>query len=144
MAAFAARIKEVAISNAASTDYTTATYVEIERVVDASYDGSLDTSDTSSNDSGGDKEAIPTWRDATLTMNLVADEAGTGQEHLWTAVASSEIRAFRLRPRGNLSTAKQIFMLGIITSIKEGLPNGGHATYDVIVKRTGGQTRSAQ
>jgi hypothetical protein len=141
---FAARVAEVAVSNAASTDFTSATYVDVERVNSPTFSGSQDTAETSSNDSGGNKEFVTTWKSATLSFEMIADETATGQEHLWTAFTNAETRAFRCRPKGNATTEKQIRFLGQITSIEETLDKGDVGKYRVTVQRTGTQTRDNQ
>lgn len=142
--AFAARISEVAVSNAASSDVTTATYVAVEKVNNPRYSGSMDTAESSSNDSAGSKEFVPTWDSATLTFEMIADENATGQEHIWTGFLNKQIRAFRLRPRGDASGERQIRILGIVTSIEESLDKGDVAKYTVTVQKTGAATRDTQ
>jgi hypothetical protein len=141
---FAARLSEVAISNAASTDYTSATYVEVERMRNGNFSGTQDTAESSSNDDDGNKSYVATWKSAQLTFEMIADEAGTGQEHVWTSWANGEKRAFRLRPVGNVSGNKQIRMLGIVTNIEDTGDSGDVRRYRVTVQRSGGQTRENQ
>jgi hypothetical protein len=141
---FAARVAEVAVSNAASTDVTTATYVDVEKCNSPKFSSSLDSAESSSNDSGGSKEYLPTWDGGTMSFELIADEAATGQEHLWTSFLSKQIRAFRVRPKGNATTEKQIRFLGIITSIEESMDKGDVGKYSVSVQRTGAITRDNQ
>ncbi len=142
--AFAARLSEVAVSNAASTDYTSATYVAVEKVKNPNFRGTQDTAEASNNDSGGNKEFVATWKSAEITFEMVADENATGQEHLWTSWASGEIRAFRLRPRGDSSGERQIRMLGTVTNIEEVMSDTDVARYRVTIQRTGTQTRDTQ
>lgn len=141
---FAARVAEVAVSNAASTDVTTATYVDIEKCNSPRFSSSVDTAESSNNDSGGSKEYVPTWDGGTVSFELIADEAATGQEHVWTAFLSRQTRAFRVRPKGNAATEKQLRFLGIVTSIEESLDKGDVGKYSVTVQRTGGVTRDNQ
>ena len=141
---FAGRIAEVAVSNAASTDFTTATYVDVEKVNSPKFSSSLDTAESSSNDSGGAKEYLPTWDSSTFSFEIVADEVAVGQEHLWTAYVSKQIRAFRVRPKGNAATEKQVRFLGIVTSIEQSSDKGDVGKYSVSVQRTGSFSRSDQ
>jgi hypothetical protein len=141
--AFAGRLAEVAVSNAAATSVS-ATYVDVEKVNSPRLPGSTDTAESSSNDSAGSKEYLPTWESGTLSFEMVADENATGQEHLWTAFLAREIRAFRLRPRGNAATERQVRFLGIITSIEVTADKGDVAKYTVTVQRTGAITRDTQ
>lgn len=141
---FAARVAEVAVSNAASTDPTSATYIDVEKVNSPKFSSSLDTAESSNNDSGGSKEYLPTWDGGTMSFEIIADEAATGQEALWTCFLSRQIRAFRVRPKGNAATEKQIRFLGIITSIEESLDKGDVGKYSVSVQRTGAINRVDQ
>ena len=141
---FAGRIAEVAVSNAASTDYSSATYVAIEKLNSPKISTSLDTAETSNNDSGGSKEYLPTWESGTLSFEIIADEAAVGQEHLWTALLSRQIRAFRVRPKGDTATEKQFQFLGIVTAIEESMDKGDVGKYSVTVQRTGGVLRNNQ
>jgi hypothetical protein len=141
---FAGRIAEVAVSNAASTDFTTATYVAVEKVNSPKVSTSLDTAETSSNDSGGSKEYLPTWDSGTFSFEIIADEAAVGQEHLWTALLSKQIRAFRVRPKGDVATEKQFRFLGIVTAIEESMDKGDVGKYSVTVQRTGAVSRTDQ
>ena len=140
---WAARLGEVAVSNAASSDVTTATYVAIEKANNPRLSGTLDTAESSSNDSGGSKEFVPTWESAQLTFEMIADEDKAGQEHLWTAYLSKEVRAFRCDPRGGASGDKRLRFLGIVTSIEEALDKGDVAKYNVTITKTGAITRDA-
>ena len=142
--AFAARVAEVAVSNAASTDVTTATFVAVEKVNSPRYSGSLDVAEATNNDSGGSKEFLPTWDGATLTFEMIADENGTGQEHVWTAFTSKQLRSWRLRPRGDNSGDRQIRFVGIVTSIEESLDKSDVAKYNVTVTKTAAATRDTQ
>lgn len=141
---FAGRIAELAVSNAAATDVTSPTYVAIEKANSPKFSTSLDTAESSNNDSGGAKEYLPTWDGGTMSFELIADEAAVGQEHLWTAFLSKQIRAFRLRPKADVVGEKQIRFLGIITSIEESMDKGDVAKYSVSVQRTGAITRGDQ
>lgn len=142
--AFAGRIAEVAISNAVSNDVTTATYVAVEKVKSPGWSGSNDTAESSSNDSAGVKEYVPTWNDATFNFDCVADENATGQEHIMTAFNSGQIRAFRYRPRGDASGERQYRFLGIVKSLDLKTDSGDVAMYTVSVQRTGPFTRDTQ
>jgi hypothetical protein len=141
---FAARLAEVAISNAASTDTGSATYVDIERANSPKMPHTVDTAESSSNDSGGAKEYLPTWDSGTLSIEVIADETAVGQEHCWTALLGKQVRAFRLRPKGNATTEKQIRFLGIITSIEPSLDKADVGKYTINVQRTGAVIRENQ
>jgi hypothetical protein len=142
--AFAARIHDIQISNAASTDYTTATYVAIEKSEGGEFSASQDRAETSNNDDAGNKTYVTTWADGQLTFDLIADETATGQEHIWTAVASAQTRAFAFMPQGVNVGSKQIKMLGQILSITQPFAKTDPGRYRVTVGRTGGQARSNQ
>lgn len=143
--AFIARLAEVAISNAVATDPLAATYVAVEKVNSPKFGGTNDTAESKSNDSGGVKERLRTWGDASLTFELIADEAAVGQEHCWTAFGTGEIRAFRLRPKGdNAGVDKEILFLGIIDAMDEPLDKDDVGKVNVTVKRTGPMTRRNQ
>lgn len=138
------RLAEVAVSNAASTDPTAATYVAVEKVRNPSMPLAAATARSSSNDSGGNEEYEQTWSSGTFTFNMVADENGTGQGHVWTSKINGETRAFRFRPTGDVSGNFQWRFLGIITSITVGTPLDDIQTYDVTVQITGAATRTTQ
>jgi hypothetical protein len=142
--AFAGRLAEVAVSNAASTDPTAATYVDVEKVNSPRLPGTVDTAESSHNDSGGNKEYLPTWEGGTLTFEMIADENATGQEHVWSAYTGRQIRAWRVRPRGNVGGERQYRTLGIVTSIEIGSDKGDVTKYNVTVQRTGAVTRDTQ
>lgn len=142
--AFIGRLAEIAISNAASSDVTTATYVATEKMYSPNLSPSQATARVSSNDSSGNEEYLPTWKDATMSFSLVTDENGTGQEHYWTAYLASETRAFRLRPRGDSSGERQYRFLGIITALNYVGDRDGAAEYSVTIQRTGAFTRDTQ
>jgi hypothetical protein len=142
--AWAARIQELDVSNAASSDYTSATYADVEKVEDGSISGSQDRAESSNNDSGGDKEYVNTWRDVTGSFTFTADENATGQEHLWTAFTAGEIRAFRVRPRGDVSGDRQIRFLAQITGIEIAMQRADVVKYRVTFGRTGGMSRNTQ
>ncbi len=135
--AFAARVAEVEVSNAASSDPTSATYVAVEKCNSPSLSGTQDTAESSNNDSSGNREFLSTWKSLQLTFEIIADESATGQEHLWTAFLAGEIRAFKLVPHGSTSGDKRFRFLGIITSLEETLDKGDVAKYRVTVQRTG-------
>lgn len=141
---FATRVAEVLMSTAAVATIGAATFVRLERVNDPKYSGKLDTADSSSNDSGGNKEKKPTWNDATLTFSIVVDEGATQQELLWTAHINQEIRAFRFRPIGNNVGNRQYSILGIVTAIELDAKSTDVGRYNVTVERTGGLTRDTQ
>lgn len=142
--AFVGRIAEVAVSNAASSDPTAATYVAVEKVYSPSTPHTQATARVSSNDSSGNEEYLATWRDAQLTFSIIGDENATGQEHLWTAHLASETRAFRVRFRGDASGERQYRFLGIITNIAPTGDRDGAMEYSVTVQRTGATTRDTQ
>lgn len=142
--AYVGRIAEVAISNAASSDVTTATYVAVEKVNSPRMPNSTDTAESSSNDSAGEKEYLATWKSGTASLEMIGDENATGQEHFWTAYLAGEIRAFRFRPRGDVSGDKQYRFLGIITSIEQSSDKGDVAKYSVTIQRTAAVTRGNQ
>lgn len=141
---YAGRVSEVAISNAASTDPTTATYVAVEKVRNPALPQSAATARTSSNDSSGNEQYIQTWSSGTFTFNMVADENDTGQGHVWTQKINGEKRSFRYRPTGDVSGNFQYRFVGIITAINIGTPLDDVATYDVTVQVDGAVTRSSQ
>lgn len=141
----AGRAAEVDVSNAASADYTTATFVDVERVNSPAFTGTLAKADVSSNDSGGDEQHVVTWRSGKFTFEMVADGSRpAGQEHLWTAFASGEIRAWRYRPTGDVSGDTQYRFLGSIDDISDEGPKDGGRAFKVTVTRTGGYTRDTQ
>jgi hypothetical protein len=136
---WAARLSEVAISTNDGVAYN-----DIEKVNSPRLSGSNDTAETSNNDSGGHKEFIPTWSSLTLTFEMVADEAATYQEAVWSAFLNKTTPYWRLRPKGNVSTEKELFGKGIVTSIEENLDKGDKASYSVTVQMTGAPTRQNQ
>lgn len=142
--AFIGRLAEVAISNAASSDPTAATYVAAEKVYSPRLAKSQATARVSSNDSSGNEEYLATWRDGQLSFNMVGDENATGQEHFWTAHLAGETRAFRLRFRGDSSGERQYRVLGIITSLESSGDRDGAFEYAVTLQLTGAVTRDTQ
>jgi hypothetical protein len=142
--AFIGRIAELAVSNAVSADVTTATFVAVEKANSPRMPITLDTAESSSNDSLGSKEFLPTWDSATLSFELIADEAAVGQEHLWTALLNKEVRAFRYRPRGDVAGDRQMRVLGIVTSIEPSSDKGDVTKYAVSVQKTGAVLRDIQ
>lgn len=138
----AGRKGDVAISNAVSSDYTTATYVHIERVNSPALPGTLKKADASSNDSGGDEEHVVTWRSGKLTFEVVAAaEHPTGQSNLFTAFVNGEIRAWKYCPTGLTTGDPRYRFLGSIDDIEDMAPKDGVRAYKVTVTRTGGFTR---
>lgn len=135
---WASRLSEVAIS----TDGTT--YSDVERLRNPRYSGSTDTTETSSNDSSGHKEFIPTWTSGTLTFEVVAEETATVQEALWLSYINKTRLFYRLRPKGNATTEKEIIQQGYLTSIEENLDRGAEATYSFTIQLTGAPTRQNQ
>lgn len=141
----AGRKAEVAVSNAASSDYTTATYVDVERVNSPSFTGTLKKANVESNDSAGNEEHVVTWSSAQFSFEIIADGASpAGQGHLWTALASGEIRAFRYYPTGVVTGDTRYRFLASIDSITDEGPKDGGRAFKVTVTRTGGYTRDVQ
>ncbi len=137
--AWAGRLSEVGISTNDGSSYN-----NIEKVTDPRLSGSNDTAEVSSNDSNGHKEFIPTWTSSTLSFGMIADEAATYQEAVWTAFLNKTTPWFRLRPKGDATGEKEFFSKGIVTSIEESLDKGDKATYNVTVQLTGAPTRQNQ
>ncbi len=137
---------EVDVSNAASTDFTSATYVDVERVNSPGFTGTQKKADASSNDSGGNEEHVVTWRSGKFSFEMIADGAAAtaGQAHLWTMFAAGEIRAFRYRPTGDVSGDTQYRFLASIDDIEDMGPKEGGRSYKVTVTRTGSHTRDTQ
>jgi hypothetical protein len=140
--AWAARVAEMAISNAAVTSVGAATYVDIEKCNSPRISGQLDVAESSSNDSGGSKEFVPTWDAGSFTFEMVADDNATGQGHVWTAYLNKQIRAFRCQPRGNSASDYEIECLGIVTNIEQSNDKTDVSKYNVTVQKTGAWTRS--
>lgn len=142
--AFAARVAEVEVTNAEVTTLAGATWVPVEKLNSPRLSGNNDTAESSSNDSGGSKEKVYTWDDASITFEMIVDEAAVGQEHIWTAYEDKEIRGFRLKPRGVLVDNKQVSFLGLVTNIEESLDKADVGKYNVTVQKTGPMVRDAQ
>jgi hypothetical protein len=141
----AGRKAEVQVSNAAATDYTAATYVNVERVNSPKFSGTLKKADTSSNDSGGDEENIPTWRTAKFEFEMVADAGQpAGQNHVWNAWLNGEIRAWLYAPTGFISGDTRYRFLGSIDDIMDEGPKEQGRGFKVTLTRTGGLTRDNQ
>lgn len=137
----AGRFGEVLISNAASSDVSTATYVAVERVNNPGFTGELKKADSSSNDSGGNEEHVVTWAAGKFTFEMVADGAvGTaGQAHCWTSWSSKEIRAIEFQPTAVAGDRKYRF-LASIDSIEDAAPKDGARAFKVTMTRTGSIT----
>lgn len=152
--AFAGRLAEVAISTSAidpnsatfSTDLTGATYSDIEKVNSPKFSGTMDTAESSNNDSGGAKEYVATWESGQLSFEMIADDSTTVVQNtqVWAAFLAKSIRGFRIRPRGNSSTDQQIFMAGIITGIEQAADKGDVSKYNVTVQKVKALTRNTQ
>ncbi len=152
--AFAGRLAEVAISTAAidpnsatfSADLTGAAYSEIEKVNNPKFSGTVDTAESSSNDSGGAKEFVATWDSGQLSFEMVSDDSTTVVQNtqVWAAYIARSIRGFRVRPRGNSAGDQQIFMAGIITNIEQSSDKGDVSKYSVTVQKVKAFTRNTQ
>ena len=145
--AFAGRLGEVGVSSAAWTTGTSVsgmTFGDIEKVNNPRIAGSQDTAESSSNDSAGSKEFVPTWDSGTLSFEFIADDNATNQATLWTSFLAHDIRGWRARPRGASSGDKEIYFAGIITSLEQSGDKGDVSKYTCTVQKTGAITRQNQ
>jgi hypothetical protein len=140
--AWAARVAQMAISNAAVASIGAATFVNIERVNSPRISGTLDVAESSSNDDAGAKTFVPTWEAGSFTFEMIADDSATGQGHVWSAYTGKEIRAFRCRPRGNSSLDYEMECLGIVTNIEQSNDKSDVSKYSVTVQKTGAWSRT--
>ncbi len=137
--AFGGRLAEVAHSSNGSS------YTEIERVNNPRFSGQNDVAESSSNDSAGHKEFIYTWQSGTLSFEMIADEAATGQEAVWSSYLNRTILYWRVRPRGpNVTGDKEYFFQGLVTSMEQSADKGDVNKYSVTVQKTGAITRQNQ
>jgi hypothetical protein len=133
------RLAEVAVSNAVATDYTAATYVNVENVRSPSEDPGLERADTRSNSTSGQATHIVTWQSGRLSFEMIVDWAATGQGHVRTAARSAQIRAWRYCPLGNVSTEPRLRFLGTCT-MPQTSDVGDAGKARVEVERTAGFT----
>lgn len=143
--AFAARVGEVGISNAAWTPGTTVsamTFNDIEKVNNPRTRHAQDTAESSSNDSGGEKEHVNTWRSGDASFEMISSIGATRQEEVWTAYIAGNIMGWRFRPSGGVSGDPQLFFAATIENIEETGDKGDVGKRQVSLKRTGGLTRS--
>jgi hypothetical protein len=136
---WSARVAEVAHATTLGGSYTA-----VERVNSPRLRGSNETAESSSNDSGGVKEFLYTWQSAELSFEIIADEAATGQEAIWTSFLSRTYLFWQLLPRGVSATDKRIRCQGLVTSIEEVLDKGDVGKYSVTVQLSGAMTRDNQ
>jgi hypothetical protein len=145
---FAGRLAEVAISSTVpateTTDPASLTYNGIEKVNDPNISGTNDKAETSSNDSGGSKQYIYTFEDATVSFEMIADDSAAQQLIVWTAYLSKQLRGFRIRPRGDSAGDYQVYFLGLVTNISQSNGKGDASKYSVTIQKSSAFTRSTQ
>ena len=152
--AFIGRIAEIAISsnvidpNSATfaSDIAGASFVEIEKANNPKFSSTLDTAESTNNDSGGSKEYLPTWESGTITFEMIADDstAVVQNTQVWASYIARSTRAFRFRPRGNSAGDQQIFIGGFITNIEQSNDKGDVSKYTVSVQKTKSFVRNTQ
>lgn len=130
---------EMQISNAATSDPTTGTMLPIERLNNPDFQGEMAFADSSSNDSGGDKEKLPTWRDGKATFEFVYDGAfaTAGQKAVRDSWLAGDIRTFWFLPTGIVTGDLRERFLGLVTSYDDSAQKDGVRMGKFTVERTG-------
>lgn len=142
---FAGRLAEVGLATVAWTPGTTVsgmTFNDIERVRNPRMPQSTDSAETSSNDSGGQKEFINTWLSGNFSFEMVRDFSGTRQNALEAHATAGEMIGVRFRPTGNVSGDYEYFFPAIIENIEPGSDSTDAARLTVSLKRAGAVTRA--
>jgi hypothetical protein len=137
---------EIAISSVAWTPGTTVsgmTFTDIEAVNDPNATNAQDTADSRSNDSGGEKEFINTWRGGGATFEMVTKIGSTQQTAVWTNYIAGNIMGWRLRPSGGVTGDDQEFFAASITGVDRVGGKEDAAKFKVTLQRTLGITRSS-